>query len=52
MPFARVSPRAPMEPAPTRAVRRLRFAGTAVLVVVGLACALLLAVRLLVFPQV
>ncbi len=52
MPFARVSPRAPMEPAPQRAVRRLRIAGTAVLVVVGLACALLLAVRFVVFPQV
>ena len=52
MPFARVSPRAPMEPAPSRAVRRLRFAGTAILVVVGLACALLLAVRFVVFPQV
>jgi len=41
-----------MEPAPPRAVRRLRFAGTAILVVVGLACVLLLAVRFVIFPQV
>ena len=52
MPFARVSPRAPTEPASPRAVRRLQFAGTAVLVLVGAFCALLLAVRFVAFPQV
>jgi uncharacterized protein (TIGR02099 family) len=52
MPFARVSPRAPVESASPRAVRRLQFAGTAVLILVGVFCALLLAVRFVVFPQV
>ena len=41
-----------MEPAPPRAVRRLRFAGTAVLVVAGACFALLLTVRFVVFPRV
>ncbi|MEP6678817.1 MAG: DUF3971 domain-containing protein, partial [Betaproteobacteria bacterium] len=50
MPFARVYPRAPVEQAP-RSVRWLNFAGTAVLVLVGGFCALLLAVRFIVYPQ-
>ena len=52
MPLARVPPRAPIESAARRVVRRLQFAGTAVLVLVGAFCALLLAVRFVAFPQV
>ena len=52
MPSARAHPRAPIEHASPRSVRRLQFAGTAVLVLAGAFCTLLLAVRFVVFPQV
>ncbi len=52
MPSARAHSRAPIEHASPGSVRRLQFAGTFVLALVALVCALLLAVRFVAFPQI
>ncbi|HEY3177834.1 MAG TPA: YhdP family protein [Casimicrobiaceae bacterium] len=52
MPFARASSRVSPAVSPLRAARLLLLIADAVLVVIGLFCALLLIVRFVVFPQV